>query len=158
MDTRLYELEFLDGEVTLLMAIMVAQAMYVQCNVDGNEYLLLECFVEIEKDPTAISLDKQRTVHNGQEYLHHTTLGWHMCCQWKDSSISWKRLLDIKESHPLQTAGYSVAMGVDHKPGFNWWVPRMLKKCNAIIALSVVLLETYAKVQYRLTKDCRRCT
>ncbi len=26
-------------------------------------------------------------------------------------------------------------MGVDHEPGFNWWVPLALKKCDSIIAL-----------------------
>ncbi len=41
----------------------------------------------------------------------------------------------MKESHPLQISEYSVAMGVDHKPSFYWWVPNTLKKCDAIIAL-----------------------
>ncbi len=39
--------------------------MYAWCDVIGNEYLLLECFVDIQKDPTAISLDEQKAVHNG---------------------------------------------------------------------------------------------
>ncbi len=75
--------------------------MYAQCNVDRNEYLLLECFVDVQKDNIAISLDKQKSVHNGQEYMRRTTLGWHVCCQLKDGSTSWEKLSDVKESHPL---------------------------------------------------------
>ncbi len=93
LDTQLYDVKFPNGEVTPLTANAIAQAMYAQCDVDGNEYLLLKCFVDVQKDHTAISLDDQRAVHNGCEYMHCTTLGWHICCQWKDSadqcSHSW---------------------------------------------------------------------
>ncbi len=47
LDMCLYDLEFPDGEVTLLIANVLAQALYAQCNVDGNQYLLLECFVDV---------------------------------------------------------------------------------------------------------------
>ncbi len=57
-----------------------AQTMYAQSNVDRNEYLLLECFVDVQKDNMAISLDKQKSAHNGSEYMCHTTLGWYVCC------------------------------------------------------------------------------
>ncbi len=41
----------------------------------------------------------------------------------------------MEESHPLQIAKYAVAMGVNHKPSFNWWVSQMLKRHNVIIVL-----------------------
>ncbi len=47
LDMCLYEIEFLDGEVTPLTANMIAQAIYALCDVDKNEYLLLKCFVDI---------------------------------------------------------------------------------------------------------------
>ncbi len=50
LDTQLYDIEFLDGEVTPLTANAIAQAMYAQCDIDSNKYLLLECFVDIQKD------------------------------------------------------------------------------------------------------------
>ncbi len=43
--------------------------MYAQCNVDRNEYLLIKSFIDVQKDPTANSLDKQKSVHNGLEYM-----------------------------------------------------------------------------------------
>ncbi len=81
LDTRLYDVEFPDGEVTPLMANAIAQAMYLQYNTEGNEYLLLDSFADVQKDHTAISLDEQKPVHNGREYMRHTTIGWHLCCQ-----------------------------------------------------------------------------
>ncbi len=111
------------------------QAIYAQCDINRNEYLLLECFVDIQKEHTAISLDEQKAVHNGFEYMCSTTLGRHVCCQWMDNSTLWEKLSDVKESQPLQLAEYTISMGVDHEPSFNWWVPHMLRKRDSIIAL-----------------------
>ncbi len=64
-----------------------------------------------------------------------STIGWQVCCQWKDGSTSWKNLADLKESHPLWTAEYDVTQGIDHEPDFNWWVSHVLKKRDRIISL-----------------------
>ncbi len=42
LDTRLYDVEFPNGEVIPLTANAIAQAMYAQCDVDRNKYLLLQ--------------------------------------------------------------------------------------------------------------------
>ncbi len=154
LDTHLYDVKFPDGEVTPLTANSTVQAMYAQCNIDRNECLLLECLINIQKDHTAISLDKQKSVHNGQEYMRRTTLAWHVCCQWKDGSTSWEKLSDLKESHPLQVVEYAVEMGVDHEPSFNWWVPHKLKICNAIIALVKQCSAKYLKSTHKFGIEC----
>ncbi len=84
-ETLLYIVKFSINVVTLLIAKTIAQAMYAQYENDRNKYLLVECFVYVQKDPTAIILDKQRAIHNDREYLHHTTVDWFVCCQWKTS-------------------------------------------------------------------------
>ncbi len=58
LDNQLYDVKFPDGEVTPLTANVIAQAMYAQCDVDRNEYLLLDSFVDLQEDHTTISLDK----------------------------------------------------------------------------------------------------
>ena len=45
-DTRTYEVEFPDGEISELTANAIAEAMYSACDHDGNEYLLFDCFVD----------------------------------------------------------------------------------------------------------------
>ena len=41
-DTPTYEVEFPGGEITELTANAMAEAMYSQCDDNGNEYLLFE--------------------------------------------------------------------------------------------------------------------
>ncbi len=43
----------------------------------------------------------------------------------------------------------SVAMGIDHEYGFNWWVPHMLKKCDVIITLVKTSSARYLKHKYK---------
>ena len=51
LDTNLYEVEFTGGEIMELAAniINILQSMCVQCDVNWNEYLLLELAILIEK-------------------------------------------------------------------------------------------------------------
>ena len=134
LDTRVYEVMFPDGEVTELAANTIATSMYAQCDVDGNEYLLLEAFVDHQKSDAALTLEQQKTNHNGRPSIRKSTAGWKLCCQWLDGSTSWVRLSELKESHPVQVAEYAVAAGIDHEPAFNWWVRHVLKKRDRIIA------------------------
>ncbi len=46
------------------------QAIYAKCEINGNEYLLLEYFVDVQKDLVALSMDKQKVINNGREYLY----------------------------------------------------------------------------------------
>ena len=53
LDTFLYEVEFTGGEMTELVANIIAESMYAQCGVHGNEYLLLEAFIDQKKSGSA---------------------------------------------------------------------------------------------------------
>ena len=44
-----------------------------------------------------------------------TTKGWHLCVQWKYGAITWERLSDLKESHPIQVAEFSLVQGISHE-------------------------------------------
>ncbi len=67
--------------------------------------------------------------------MRHNTIGWQMCCQLKNSSTSWLNLVNLKESHPLETAEYPKTLGIDHKPAFDWWVPYILKNQDQITSM-----------------------
>ncbi len=64
--------------------------------------------------------DQKIVPANGKTYLKRSTMGWQLCCQWRDSSTSWGNLADLKESHPIETAEYAKILGIDHEPAFNW--------------------------------------
>ena len=63
------------------------------------------------------------------------TVGWQLCVQWRDGSTPWQYIKDLKESHLVETAEYSVAQEIYHDPAFNWWVEAVLKKRLIIISL-----------------------
>ena len=46
LDTREYIVEFEDGDEAKLNANLIAEAMYAQCNPGGNQYILLDSFVD----------------------------------------------------------------------------------------------------------------
>ena len=71
-----------------------------------------------------------------------TTRGHELKCAWKDGTTTWIPLKDLKESYPIETAEFAVAMDLIESPAFKWWVPYTLKKRDQIIA----------KVQHRLVK------
>ena len=57
-----------------------------------------------------------------------------MCIEWKDGTTTWERLATLKESNPVEVAEYAMAVGIDDKPAFKWWVPHTIRKRNVIIA------------------------
>ena len=79
-------------------------------------------------------MTEQQTRKQGRPVMDKFTAGRQICCQWKDGSIFWGKLFDLKESHPVQTAEFAIAQVIDYKPAFNWWVKHMLKKRDKTIA------------------------
>jgi hypothetical protein len=98
-------------------------------------YWRLEEIVDHQRLPTAMKISDQKNVCTyGKTYLKCSTVGLQLCCQWKDGSMSWENLADLKES-PIETAKYAKILGIDHEPAFNWWVPHVLRKRDHIISL-----------------------
>jgi hypothetical protein len=135
LNTWTYDVEFDNGTIAELMANKIAKCMYAQCDPRGNQYVLLDCFVDFDKSLTAISLADQNIIAKGRPSKHCNLYGWKICYQWKDGSTTWESLKDLKESHPLEMAEYAVTQGIDHEPAFNWWFPQVLQLQKCIISL-----------------------
>lgn len=54
--------------------------------------------------------------------------------EWKNSSIDWLALKDLKHAYPVELADYAMGNKIQDKPAFAWWVPYTLKKCQRIIS------------------------
>jgi hypothetical protein len=116
LDTREYTFTFNNGDETVMSANLIAEAMYLQCDPNGNQYVLLDSIIYHKRLDSAIRpLDQKVVQPNGHIYLRCSTVGWQLCCQWKDGSTSWESLADLKESHPIETAEYAVTKGLDHE-------------------------------------------
>mmetsp|Transcript_37601 Transcript_37601/g.53010 ORF Transcript_37601/g.53010 Transcript_37601/m.53010 type:complete len:1380 (-) Transcript_37601:246-4385(-) len=134
LDTREYLVEFPDGREAEYSANTIAEGMWSQCDLDGNQYILLKAIVDHKTDGHKVHRADKYIHHNGRRSLRKTTKGWHMCVEWKDGSTTWERLADVKESNPVQLAEYAVANGLEDEPAFAWWVPYTLRKRDRIIA------------------------
>ena len=134
LDTREYNVEFPDGSLSAYSANIIAESMYAQCDLEGNQNLLMDCIVDHRKNEQAVRTADMYVIHNGRKHIRKTTIGWELCVQWKDGTTSWERLADLKESYPVEVSEYAVAQGIDQEPAFIWWVHYTLKKRDRIIA------------------------
>jgi phosphoribosylformimino-5-aminoimidazole carboxamide ribonucleotide (ProFAR) isomerase len=48
--------------------------------------------------------------------------GWELLVMWKDQSMSWVKLKDLKVSNPIELAEYAVANRIAEELAFKWWV------------------------------------
>ncbi len=97
LDTCEYTVTFDDGDVTDLTANLIAESMYAQCDPDGNQYVLLDSLINHRCLDMALRLSDQTAVQNdNRTYQRRNTVSWQICCQWKDGSLSWEKLSDLK--------------------------------------------------------------
>ena len=115
-DTREYErIEFADGTRDKYQANVIAENVFAQIDSEGqgNQFFLLQEVTDHKKkDHSAIPISSDDgTVEgaNGQPKPKVTTRGLSLLVQWKDGSISWEKLKDLKASNPVEVAEYTVA-------------------------------------------------
>jgi hypothetical protein len=107
MDLRVYCVEFEDDDVCKLTANVIPESMYASCDADGNKYIVFDSFVDYKSNWRAVTKDNQRIVHNGRNSLRRSTVGWHLCVQWKDGSTSWQSLQFLCYSILMQNLSLS---------------------------------------------------
>ena len=121
LDTREYVVEFDDGKQAELDANTIAQSMYAQCEPDGNQYGMFYLIVDFRRSSTTLCYADQKFLKaDGRSFMRRTTAGWQLCIQWKDGTTSWERLSDLKQSHPIDCAEYTILQGLQNEPAFNW--------------------------------------
>jgi hypothetical protein len=62
LDTREYTFTFDDGDETILNANLIAEVMYVQCDPNGNQYVLLDSIIDHRRLDAAIRPSDQKVV------------------------------------------------------------------------------------------------
>ena len=135
LDTRMYEVEYLDGYKTSLTANTIAENLFAQIDTEGNRHVLFDMIVDHRTDGKEVKQQDAFTTNSrGVKRRRETTKGWEMLIQWKDGSTTWVALKDIKEAYPVQAAEYAVENRISLEPAFAYWAPYVLKKRNRIIA------------------------
>ena len=120
LNTMVYEVNFPDGYVKEYAANIIAKNMLTQVDSDGFTTTMMEGIVDYNKDEaTAVSkADMYVVTRQGQKWPRKTTVGWKLLVKWKDGSETWIPLKDLKESHPVETAEFAKALGINTEPAF----------------------------------------
>ena len=135
LDTRVFEVEFIDGHTAAMTANAIAENLFSQVDQEGHRLLLMDEIIDHRRGSDAISLENAFiTSANGKKRRRETTKGWELLIKWKDGSETWTPLKDMKESYMVQTAEYAVQNKIHEEPAFAWWVPTVIKKRAAILS------------------------
>jgi hypothetical protein len=134
LETRAYEIEFPDGHSDEYIANVIAENMYAQCDIEEIQYNIMGGIVDHKTDIHAVEPADMYIKHGSNKKVRKTTKGSNLCVEWKDGTTIWERLVDLKESNPVDVAEYSAAKSLLYTPAFVWWAPYVLKKRSRIIA------------------------
>ena len=58
--------------------------------------------------------------------------GWKLCILWKNGTMTWEPLHNLKESNPIEVVEYAVANKITD--AFTWWIKEVLHHCEHIIS------------------------
>ena len=136
LDTRLYEVEFLDGSTEAVMANLIAENLYSHVDVKGCSFSVIKEIVDHHhKDGHALLKDNGFIVmQSGQQKLKRTTQGWDHLCKLGDGTTAWIPLKDLKESMPVQVTEYAIANKIAEEPAYAWWIRDILRCHDRIIS------------------------
>ena len=134
LDTRLYEVDFPDGNDAEFTANVISENMFSQCDCAGNQYRLMSGIVDHKSNEKAVSKSDRYVVIRGRQFPRNTTVGWKLCIEWRDGSTSWERLSNMKEAYPVLVAKYATAQEIIEEHAFAWWCPYVLRIRDRIIA------------------------
>ena len=110
LDTRMYEVEYLDGERTSLAANNIAENLSTQVDDEGNHQVLMDEIIGHRSNKHAMKeQDAFITIKMGTMRCRETTKVWELLVRWKDSRTDWIALKEIKESYRVQVAEYVVS-------------------------------------------------
>ena len=89
-DTRLYEVEFLDGDKEVLSANVITENLLSQIDHEGRRQLMLSELIDHRRSQDAVhQKDAYIKSHNNNIRQRCTTKGWELCVEWTDGSSNW---------------------------------------------------------------------
>ena len=119
LDAHMHEVEYHDGSKQALSANAIAENMFASVDEEGHRHFLLDSTVDIRKSKDAISKeDAHARSSNGANRRRETTKVWEVLFQWKDGSTTWRKLKDVKDSHPVELSEHAVNNKADDELAF----------------------------------------
>ena len=84
--------------------------MFAQCDIDGQQHLIMKALIDYKKDSQAVAIGDQYVYVKGKKSKRKI--------EWRDGTSTWERLAALKESNPVEVAEFATAQGIDHEPVF----------------------------------------
>ena len=135
LDTRQYEVTYVDGSNKALTANIIAENLLAQVDEEGHRQMMIDEIVDHRVQSNAIPKSEGTySLQNGITRRKRTTRGWEILIRWQDGSHDWIALKDVKDSYPIELAEYATNHDIHEEPAFAWWVPYVIKKRKRIIA------------------------
>ena len=158
LDTRRYEVEFLDGEIVVYTANIIAENLLPQGDKEGHCQMMIYEIVYHQVMVEAIPKNEGTFITRSViKRKKRKTRGCEICVQWKDGSANWIALKDLKDSYPVDLSDYAVINNIQDEPAFAWWVPYVLNKRKRIIAkLSSKYWGNTHKYGIRITQSMKK--
>ena len=69
-----HEVEFGDGDITKLTENVIAESMYAQVDLEGNDTFLMDCMVDYRSNESALTIKYQNIVVKGRPSLRRFTV------------------------------------------------------------------------------------
>ena len=134
LDSRIYELEFLDGRIEEYSVNVILENMIDQVKSNDWDATFIDEIISARNDET-IAVEKGEmafTIVDGIRKPIITTKGWGIQIKWKNGSVSWHPLSIAKFSNPNEFANYPVSNKLSDEPAFKWWVKQTLRRRNKL--------------------------
>ena len=78
-------------------------------------------FTYHKKDDSAIAkVDGFINYSSGKLHQSRKTRGWRILVEWKDGSVDWVPLKDLKQSSAVEMYEYAMENEISDKPALNW--------------------------------------
>ena len=136
LDSRVYVVEFPDGEQVDISYNTLAEHLFSQVDSEGNQYQIFKEIVNHRRGKGAVDKADQFTHYQGKKSKKKTTAGWDLEVEWKDGSTSWLSLRELKNSNSVEVAQYAIDNRIDAEPAFDWWVHDVIRRKKRLIKMS----------------------
>ena len=79
LDSREYEVEYLDGYTETISANIIAENLLSQVDEEGNRQMMIDKIIDHKSDETAVKIDDGYiTTNSGRQKRKWTTKGWQL--------------------------------------------------------------------------------
>jgi hypothetical protein len=117
LDTRRYTVRLMDGSEQEFAANQIAENLYSQVNGYGQQELLFHEIVNHRNVPDFKDGPEMMPTKHGQNWkFPKTTKGIDIQVRFRDKTLTWLPMNEVRHSNPIELAEYAVQRGIANDP------------------------------------------